>query len=71
MFIDVEMPELNGIETVKAIKPLLPNTKFIMETGKTDPETVKELLSLKIDGYIVKPYDRKVLSDKITAILKS
>jgi two-component system, chemotaxis family, chemotaxis protein CheY len=69
IFVDVEMPEKDGIQTVKEIRPLLPKSKIIMETGNTDPEIVKQLLSLKIDGYIVKPYDRKVLKDKIESII--
>jgi two-component system, chemotaxis family, chemotaxis protein CheY len=69
MFIDVEMPVMNGIELVREIKPLLPECKIIMVTSSSDKAKVEELIKLGISGYIIKPFDRDALINKITSIM--
>jgi DNA-binding NarL/FixJ family response regulator len=58
LFVDVEMPVMNGIEVLKKVRSQLVNTKIIMVTSHSDKEKVDELIKLGINGYIKKPYDR-------------
>lgn len=58
LFIDVEMPVMNGIEVLKKVRSQLVNTKIIMVTSHSDKEKVDQLIKLGINGYIKKPYDR-------------
>jgi len=69
IFSDVDMPEKNGIETVKEIKTFMSDAKIIMATSHKDEGTVKELLSLGISGYIVKPFDRQSVLEKIAKVI--
>jgi two-component system response regulator DegU len=69
IFIDMEMPLMNGIETIKQIKPLVPETKIIMVTGHGEKEMVMELISLGVIGYIKKPYDRDTVVKQMASIL--
>lgn len=66
MFVDVEMPVMNGIELVKEIQPVLAKCKIYMVTSQSDKEKVEQLIKLGIAGYIKKPYDRDTLIEKIT-----
>lgn len=69
MFVDIEMPEMNGVDTVKHLKSKGAKCKIIMCTSVTNNETVKELVALGIAGYIVKPFDRdKVIKSLIKII---
>jgi len=61
LFIDVEMPVMNGIEVLKKIRHQLENTKIVMVTSHSDKEKVDELIKLGINGYIKKPYDRDTI----------
>ncbi len=52
--IDVEMPVLNGLETVKKIVNEGIVTKICILTGHQDEFLVKELMGLGIDGFMLK-----------------
>ena len=44
VLMDINLPKMNGIECVKKLKPLLPNTQIIMLTMYEDSEHVFEAL---------------------------
>jgi two-component system, chemotaxis family, chemotaxis protein CheY len=69
IFIDMEMPHMDGIETIRKVKPILPGAKIIMVTSHSEKEMVTELLKLGVQGFIKKPYDRDVIFKKIASIL--
>jgi DNA-binding NarL/FixJ family response regulator len=52
--IDIEMPVLNGLETVKKIIEANIETKICILTGHQDDFLVKELMALGIDGFVLK-----------------
>jgi DNA-binding NarL/FixJ family response regulator len=61
LFIDVEMPLMDGITLVREVKPFLPNCKIYMVTSHSQKEKVEEIAKLGITGYVKKPYDRELL----------
>jgi len=69
IFIDMEMPVMNGLETIKQIKPILPDSIIIMVTSHGEKELVTELAAIGVQGYIKKPYDRDTILIKIASIL--
>jgi two-component system, chemotaxis family, chemotaxis protein CheY len=68
LFVDVEMPVMDGIQLVKEIRPDLPKCKIIMVTSHSDREKVEDIIKLGVDGYIKKPFDRDTVLAKITQI---
>jgi two-component system, chemotaxis family, chemotaxis protein CheY len=70
LFVDVEMPILDGISLVREVRPLLPKCKIIMVTSHSDREKVEDIIKLGVDGYIKKPFDRDTIIAKITQIQK-
>ena len=69
VFCDVEMPEVSGPELVRELKKIDAPSKIVMCTSITDEAVVKELISLGISGYIVKPFDRDTVTGKLAKIL--
>jgi two-component system chemotaxis response regulator CheY len=61
VFLDIEMPKQNGIETLKEIHELNPDTFVIMLSCHSSLENVKEAISSGASGFIVKPFS----SDKV------
>jgi DNA-binding NtrC family response regulator len=53
---DVQMPDMNGFELLKAIKNDYPDTGVILMTGFGDTYTVKDALLLGADEYLNKPF---------------
>ncbi len=54
--LDNVMPDMNGLEMLLEIRPLLPKTLIVMVTGSTDNGTIQAALQRGVDGYITKPY---------------
>jgi YesN/AraC family two-component response regulator len=69
IFIDMEMPHMDGMETIKRLKPLLPDSNIIMVTSHGEKDMVIDLLKLGIKGYIKKPYDRDTVMKKMASIM--
>lgn len=62
-FLDIEMPEKNGIEVLRELKQEYPDRHVVMLSGSTAIHTVKKALSCGADSFIAKPYTpKKVLT---------
>lgn len=53
--LDIDMPEMDGIETLKKIKAAFPNTYIVMLSGHAEPDKIKESINNGANGFIVKP----------------
>lgn len=54
VFLDVNMPDMTGIEVVKKIKKIKPVVKIVMVTADGDRETLFQALDAGAEGYILK-----------------
>ncbi|MBI3600503.1 MAG: response regulator [Nitrospinae bacterium] len=63
VLLDIRMPGMGGIETLKQIKEADKEIGVIMVTAVKDEETAKEALKLGADDYITKPMNLKYLDD--------
>ena len=57
IFMDVKMPQMNGVETYKRIKRIRPEASVVMMTAYAVDELIKEALEEGADGIIHKPLD--------------
>ena len=57
VFLDIKMPVLSGLETLKVIKEKHPKQMTILMTGYTINTIIKEGLDLGAYGVIYKPFD--------------
>lgn len=67
ILLDVEMPELNGFETLKRINKLRNPaiTKVIIISGYSLVEQLDNYAKLHADSYILKPFIQEELLDKL------
>jgi len=67
---DWNMPNMSGYELLKEVKSdnSLKDIPFLMVTAEALQENVVEAVKAGVDGYIVKPFTAKVLSEKIDKI---
>lgn len=61
VLLDIIMPGMGGIDTLKEIKKINPNIVVIMVTAVIDEELAKRALELGADDYITKPLDLKYI----------
>ena len=66
--VDVTMPVMNGIETTKAVKEVLPDAKILALTMHEDPQYFKKMVESGASGYILKNTDKHELVKAIQLI---
>jgi len=66
VFLDVIMPEYNGLYALNKIREINPDAKVIMLTADMSPDTKKKLREMKPAGIIYKPYDVEKIIDNLT-----
>jgi DNA-binding response OmpR family regulator len=70
VILDVKMPEMDGVETLKRIKQKFPMVEVIMLTGHATAESAVEGMKSGANDYLVKPADIEVLIEKAEAAFK-
>ena len=65
LFLDLRMPDMNGIDTLKEVKKLRPDTTVIMMTGYSVDEMVHKALEEKASEIIYKPFEIEKVLDLI------
>ena len=63
--VDLAMPGIDGIETLKRIKEKRPDLEIIMLTGHATVKSGIEAMKLGADDFLEKPVDFNVLLEKI------
>ncbi|MCQ2593158.1 MAG: response regulator [Treponema sp.] len=56
ILLDVFMPVMNGIETLKKIRELKVSSEVIMITAANDTSTIEETMHLGVLDYLIKPF---------------
>lgn len=65
---DINLPGLSGIEGVRRLKPLLPNTQFVMLTVYEDADHIFEALAAGATGYMLKDTRRSQLLEALREV---
>ena len=72
IFMDVQMPEMNGLDATKAIRALddlwASSIPIIAMTADAFPENIAECLSVGMNGHIAKPIDIELVIKEIRKI---
>lgn len=70
--LDNVMPEMSGLDVLRAIRAQLPQTLILMVTGSADRETVQAALQGGADGFVIKPFNSgRVLTALEQALAKA
>ncbi|OGB87871.1 hypothetical protein A3H38_05695 [candidate division WOR-1 bacterium RIFCSPLOWO2_02_FULL_46_20] len=56
-FLDIRMPGMNGLETLKRIKEIDPDIEVVMVTAVNDVQKASEAIKLGARDYVIKPFD--------------
>jgi CheY-like chemotaxis protein len=69
VLLDMQMPGMDGLETLRILRQLHPAAKVIMCSGVDDPEKIRQALALGAQAYLVKPVRHLYLSAAIARCL--
>jgi DNA-binding NarL/FixJ family response regulator len=68
--LDIEMPELNGMEAARRIKLALPQTEILIYTMYDSEHIIRRVLQTGVRGYVLKSEEPQKLVDAIEALGK-
>ncbi|MDZ4824611.1 MAG: response regulator transcription factor [Flavobacteriales bacterium] len=69
VLLDIDMPEMNGIDTTKAIRKEFNGIKIIILTMHDEKAMIKMLLNMGADGYLLKNSDKAELIRAIDDVM--
>ncbi len=68
--LDVNMPGISGLDTLKILREKFPEVRVVMITGDASMSTVREAVSFGAVGYIIKPFNAGRVADALRAALR-
>lgn len=71
VLLDLQMPGMDGLETLRHLRSLRPEIKVIMCSAVDDPDTVQQAALLGAQAYLVKPIQHLYLSAAVERCLRS
>lgn len=57
VLMDIDMPQLNGLEAARAIRRQDPHARLVMITARGERQTVAQAFEVGIAGFLVKPFE--------------
>jgi len=71
MLVDINMPEMCGIELVKKVRelPACKKTKIIMVSTESSQEVIEAVMSDGADGFISKPFTPEKFHEKLSPLV--
>ncbi|HEX7722616.1 MAG TPA: sigma-54 dependent transcriptional regulator [Pyrinomonadaceae bacterium] len=67
---DVKMPDMGGIDLLRAARDLQPDVEVIMMTAFANEQTAHEAFLLGAFDFVHKPFDNNLLKEKVTRALQ-
>lgn len=68
VLMDINMPEMDGIEATKQLKKINPDIKILMLTMHSEPRFIKECLEIGAKGYVMKNISKDDLLKAIETV---
>ena len=68
VLMDVKMPGMSGIDAIRELKALSPQTLFILVTAYERFEIAREAISLGIQEYLLKPVSKEALLEVLNRV---
>lgn len=70
MLLDIKMPGMNGLETLRELRKTRPDLTVVMMTAYGELDMINEAKSMGVVHYIVKPFDLNEVRYLVKGLLK-
>ncbi|MBN2656071.1 MAG: response regulator [Spirochaetales bacterium] len=70
VFMDIQMPGLDGIEAIRQLQPRFPQTVFILATAYERFDIAQKAIHLGVFSYLVKPVSRQKILEELELVKK-
>lgn len=69
LIMDIKMPHLNGMDTLRQLRRIRPKLKVLIITGYESCDVAADAIRLGASDYLTKPFDRDTVKEKVQALL--
>lgn len=69
--VDMDMPEMNGLQASEILLKLYPDIKILILTMHNEKSLIKKMMSLGVKGYLIKTCDKDEFIFAINQVLKN
>lgn len=69
-FVDIDMPQLDGLSAISCCKSFSPDTQFVVFSGHSDFDYARRSIALQVTDYLVKPIDVEDLEKVLQRVEK-
>jgi DNA-binding NarL/FixJ family response regulator len=67
VILDLVMPNMDGEQTLEALRRIDPNVRVLISSGQTELKRVRGLLRSGAQGFLQKPYDAGAVGEAISS----
>ncbi len=71
ILLDVKMPKMDGVQTLKLLRKETPSSDFMMLTGYRDIQTAVDSIKLGAKEYLTKPIEMSDLTTRVKSALRA
>jgi len=68
---DVKMPEMSGIDLIRAIKEINKEQSIVIVSAQNDSQTLFEIINIGVDSFILKPFNVEQTINSLFKICKN
>jgi CheY-like chemotaxis protein len=68
VLLDIRMPDLDGVETLRAMRPALPDAEFVMITASAADDRVGDAMSAGASLCLAKPFDSGMVDSLLVTL---
>ncbi|MCB1157644.1 MAG: HDOD domain-containing protein [Leptospiraceae bacterium] len=69
LFVDIEEYALTALRNLKKIRETYPDIKIVVISKNAEKDLIKDLVQLKVNTFILKPFDDKIITEKMAQVL--
>ncbi len=70
VLLDLTMPDMDGVETLREMVKQFPNVKVLLMSGFNEQEAISQFTGKGLAGFLQKPFDSEILWSKVHTALK-
>lgn len=70
VLLDINMPEMDGIDCASNIKRDWPDTRILILTMYNDPQLIKKMMEVGVDGFVLKNTGKTELLEAMDQLMK-
>ncbi|CAN5215297.1 hypothetical protein BH09PSE1_BH09PSE1_09600 [soil metagenome] len=71
VLLDIRLPDVSGLDVLTALRKAGHRYPVVMMTADSRPETVRDVMALGGDGYLVKPLEAADLVSRVQRALRA